>query len=160
MSAFLVEDDHIDAIMTYAARKGVSYRWQGERVLITRHNAEEVGRELMAQNERSVMHRYPGDDVTDAAARYRFRPLDELLLMAAPRAGAWIVKACDCLEYQSCETDDYETTLAHVITAAIHSAAVSDLPTYDAPWGISRDKLPADIKGRNVVCLSDFIARR
>lgn len=160
MSAYIVENDHIDAMLTYAARRGVSYYWQNQRILITRFNAEEIGRELMAQNERSVMHRYPGDDITDAAARYQFNPMNELMLMEAPRAAAWILAACDCLDYQSSETDDYQGTLAHVVTKAIQSAAIAHLPKYDAPWGITRDKLPADIRGRNVVCLTDLINKR
>lgn len=48
-----------------------------------------------------------------------------------------VIKACHCLEYQSCEHDGWATSTAKVIVAAIEGAASRALPGYDdAPWEI------------------------
>ena len=48
-----------------------------------------------------------------------------------------IIKLCDCYDYQSCETRDWETTEAFAICAALRAAAIDSLPGYeDAPWGL------------------------
>ncbi len=46
-----------------------------------------------------------------------------------------ILKMCDCLEYQSCETDDYGETLAFQLLDQIRREAIRALPRYDdGPW--------------------------
>jgi len=39
----------------------------------------------------------------------------ELFRLPAGKKCAWILNACRCYDYQACETDDYETTLAAFI---------------------------------------------
>jgi hypothetical protein len=47
-----------------------------------------------------------------------------------------ILKMAHCLDYQSCEIDGWEKTLAFRQLERIKYAAVSSLPGYDdAPWG-------------------------
>jgi hypothetical protein len=52
----------------------------------------------------------------------------------------WIIKACDCYDYQACETDDYEQSIAHAIVSEIRAKAVHSFLEYEAaPWGITRE---------------------
>ena len=140
MSAFIVGHNHIDALLTFATtpRHGVgggdvaSYRANGNRVEITRDNATEIGSILLTENERSVRHRYPDcapDDlpgtIGETAARYEFRLYD------GPVSAVAILKGCDCFDYQACETDDYESSLACTIIDAIRKRAITMLPGWD-----------------------------
>lgn len=152
MSAFIVGHDHIDALISFAMARytygPVSYYVPETqtRVTITQDNATEVGRILLTENERSIYHRYPdvkpgqndskpgtwGED----AETYNFKqwPLNQ------PLSPVSIIKGCDCFDYQACETDDYEQSLAHTIIEAIRKRAVSRIPGYDdAPgWEFRR----------------------
>lgn len=88
---------------------------------------------LLAENVRSVRCRY-ADDIGD---------YDEIqisasdVLGAAPLQPVVILKLCNCLSYQSCESDDWETTNAYKLLQQIKDAAIRLLPGYeDAPWGL------------------------
>lgn len=134
MSAFIVNKEHIDALVNYMVKHRVSY-WTGSmRVTCTLNNAEEIGRILLDENVRSVNHRYGGridEDEKDAAATYTFKRSPHYL------APVQIIKAVHCLDYQCCETDDWDTTLAHNILQNILSTACHKLPGYDeAQWGV------------------------
>jgi hypothetical protein len=110
--------------------------WDGSnRVYVTRDNAEEVGRILLEENVRSVNYRYGGrigDDEKNAAALYCFT------YAARPLSPVQLIKAVHCLDYQSCETEDWETTQAWRICQAVLSAATGRLPGYEAAaWEIA-----------------------
>ncbi len=48
-----------------------------------------------------------------------------------------VIKACDCYDYQACETDEYERSMAADYIRQIRSMAISDLPGWDeAHWEI------------------------
>lgn len=98
-------------------------------------DAETVVKILRFQNVRSIEARYPGDsDMLDGGDAYRMR-FDNIRDVAPIVA----LKTLHALEYQSCETDDYERTLAHAMTVAIEKALVCKLGGYaDAPWGYTR----------------------
>jgi hypothetical protein len=112
---------------------------------------DELGQILMAENVRSVRTRYPNDapdnlpgpcDQSRVLA-YRFQPVSHQL-------PAWVVKAADCLQYQSCESDDYEETLGYKVVQAIREAAIRHL-TVDAPWGVTQediDKHMAELRAK------------
>ena len=137
MSAFIVTDTHVNALVTYAVDKRLSYFDGKNRNNILAHNAEEVGRILMDENVRSVCHRYneASAEEKSAGASYKFERFE------TPLTPVEAIKACHCLEYQSCETDDWEGTIAWRILQAIISHASHNLPGYDkAPWGIDSDK--------------------
>lgn len=154
MSAFIVSHDHIDALLTFAKLHRVSYyvpqsicnKPGGVRVDIGHDNVTEVGRILLTENERSVRHRYDdcaADDlpgtIGENAASYNFREFGELYRLPAAKKCAWILNGCRCFDYQACETDDYEASLAHRIIEAIQAAAIRALPHIDdAPWEINR----------------------
>lgn len=136
MSAFVVGNDHIDGLLTFAIDRHVAYFWANARREITTETATEIGRVLLAENERSVSHRY-NDPPTDEAATYRFRRWIDSALTAVS-----ILKACDCFDYQACETDDYEQSHAAKIIDAIRGKAYRNMPGYDdAPgWELRRRK--------------------
>jgi hypothetical protein len=136
MSAFIVGNDHIDGLLSFAisrVRGNVCYYHDDNRVEISRNNATKIGRILLAENERSVCHRY-NEASEDEASSYTFKPWHE-----TPNPVS-ILKACDCFDYQACETEDYEKSEAHTIIMAIRKRAISALPGYDnAPgWELRR----------------------
>lgn len=148
MSAFVVSHDHIDALMTFAKDK----RLLDSLAYHVNHGTEklsptDIGRVLLAENIRSVLHRYPDCDESDMpgkgneeAINYQFRPFQQFYRMQHPQVVAWVLKACACFDYQSCETDDYESSIAHKIIRAIEARAINALPHYEsAPWGIHRE---------------------
>lgn len=136
MSAFVVDFHHINALVTFALDVQASY-WNPaaqERVNVTSYNAEEIGRLLLDENVRSVGHRYSGrisGEEKSAAADYAFKRYN------APLSAVQILKAVECLEYQCCETDDWESTVAWRICQSLKGYAISRLPGYDAAaWGV------------------------
>src|ERR1019366_7958726 len=120
MSAFLVDEIHINLIVTAAIDLGLVTNLPpaNDGVTITEANAEAFGRMLWAENARSVGYRYP--------------PL-------TPHAAAKIIAAYN---YQACETPDYDETPAAYAVAAFAPL----LPVYTGanerpefariPWGV------------------------
>lgn len=148
MSAFICGNDHIDALLTYAIAVKASFRHpiSENRIDITDANADTIGKWLMQENERSVGTRYrdPGDGsvIRDMAGdehsdnyRYRFWSL--------PLTAVSVLKGCDCFDYQACETDDYEQSVAYAIIEGIRGHAIRRLTGYsDAPgWEFRRPAL-------------------
>ena len=87
---------------------------------------------LYAENVRSVNHRYPNHEPSEPVA------FTEREIRTAPDlTPVQMLKACACLEYQSCETEDYRETEAYKLMKRMENAAIGALPGYeDAPWGI------------------------
>lgn len=104
--------------------------------ILTLHTDEaQIAAVLRHQNIRSIQARY-GSDADDmwGDEPYRYRRVESDLISHPA-----VLKSLACLEYQSCETDDYRETLAWALLEAIRDAAVRDLPGYDdAPWGWTR----------------------
>jgi len=156
MSAFIVSHDHIDALLTFARIHRVSYyvpqsicnKPGGTRVDINIQTVTEVGRILLTENERSIYARYPDcrpggngnpGTIGEDAANYKYRDFSELHRLQKGVQCVWIMNGCRCFDYQACETDDYEESLARSIIEAIRDAAIRALPgTSDAPWEINR----------------------
>ncbi len=139
MSAFIVEDDLIDLLATYAAEHRMSV---GE--------PQSVGTVLVAQNWRSVNYRYRENDEPES---YTFHTY------AGPMEPIAVIKACDCYDYQACETDDYQDTDAAKIVRLIRDRAIGEvlrqLPAYDrAPWGAAPNPKRRGIKCGTPVLLS------
>ena len=99
---------------------------------VSGHTPETVAAILRAENVRSLEARYGNaDDMLDDAP-YTFRAVNKTDAVT-------VIKSVHCLRYQSCEADNYETTLAAQLLDAIERAAVASLPGYDdAPWGWTR----------------------
>jgi hypothetical protein len=150
MSAFVVSHDHIDALLTFASDKRIiddlGYFVNRGATKLT---PSEIGRVLLAENERSVCHRYPdctpGDapgKIGEEAVNYNFHRFSEFDRMQHAQKCAWVLKACQCFDYQACETDDYEQSIAHQIIRRIEARVIESLPYYEeAPWGIDRARV-------------------
>jgi hypothetical protein len=132
MSAFIVSDYHIHALLNFAITRRENVHVYQHQILINRQTTtarlSEIGQILLNENYRSVNSRYTGNDTAPA---YKFK---RLIHSNTP---VEILKACSCYDYQACETDDYNDTLAAHIIDAIRRAAINSLPGYDAaPWGL------------------------
>lgn len=158
MSAFEVSDTHIDALVS-AALRADSYgpmswyhdakdeipRTQPGEMLpghedylsalkrtqreVTRDNAGTWGAALLAENRRSVNHRYNEDEFE---APYEFSEIRGHLDPVA------ILKAISCYEYQSCEHPGWEASEAHSFCEALRGRMIKWLPGYsEAAWEIT-----------------------
>lgn len=141
MSAFLVSKKHIDFLVSAA------YLWG--RTNLSRYlpcgaefkdvTCDDVGRLLWRENVRSVAHRYgPGQfDLVPGASDRAIDTYRHAFDLQAPHQAVKVIKAIQCLEYQSCEHDGWEQSAAHVFCRNLLSEAIRNLPGYDAaPWGI------------------------
>jgi hypothetical protein len=152
MSAFEVCDTHID-VMVSAALEGTRYgplSWYhdpreeipgtqpGEmlpghddypasleraRREVNAENAEQWGATLLAENRRSVNHRYAEDELE---APYTFTRYTGQLKPVA------LLNAISCYEYQSCEHPGWETSEAHGFCQALRHHAIQQLPGMDS----------------------------
>ena len=134
MSAFIVSPDHITALLAgFAAQR----RLRRDSPL-SEDDLSEIGRQLLLENCRSVAYRYD-TPVNDGWQNYRF---DRKYLFSPPvRVTAQLLKLCDCLEYQSCERDDWYASAAFRKLDEIRSVLISSLPGYEqGPWEFHFDK--------------------
>jgi len=89
---------------------------------------------LHQENVKSLAARYPGD-FQNFGPPHEFSESD---IMRAPRLSTVeVLKACACLEYQSCEHDGWKSSRALRFLESVRNAAIAALPGWDAaPWGI------------------------
>jgi hypothetical protein len=127
MSAFVVGNRHIDLLVAAALRwhadDKISYWHAGQWHVGNETQENELGHILLAENVRSVNHRYEEQDPNPDYI-YTWLPTDEINAVL-------ILKACNCYEYQTCETSDWEQTEAHAIVEAIVHKAISHLHGYE-----------------------------
>ena len=131
MSAFVVNEDHVKQL-------ALAWNW-GRYNNHTPKEITETARELMRENIRSVAHRY--NEPIDSRELAGPVPTPEAELIEVgfreycnlePVA---ILCMCDCLEYQSCETENYYDSPAFDLLKQIRRTAIHRLPGYDdAPW--------------------------
>lgn len=139
MSAFIVSDYHINALVNWARLKGVTYYYAGDRHGIAEHPVA-TGCVLAMQNTASVNARY-NDNAESDYTYERF---------ATDITPVQVLKAVNCLDYQSCETDDWPTTQAYAICEAIKGEAIRCLHGYnEADWEL------VDY-GRRLVSITDM----
>lgn len=122
MSAYIVDAAHITALAAYAGRHNI--------MRFAPCDVQQIGDILHAENVRSVNHRYPGDDAEPSftpvawAEWHIFTPIE-------------IIKAADCLEYQSCEHPEWRDSEAADILRHIKARAIYELAGYrEAAWHI------------------------
>lgn len=125
MSAFIVSDKHIDTILTFSEGLHVWHEEHGIVLQGTELNL--AGQVLIDQNYASYNYRY---DESHQTPSYTFKR------QPMPSA-VQVIKACDSLEYQSSETEDYRETWAYKLTESIRENAIGKLPGYnEAEWSI------------------------
>lgn len=159
MSAFICGADHFKALALFAAARtggygmahlrvdpryvqGLTHPQHSERGLenfTERELASLYADVLYQENVRSVAYRYedtPRDKLPGPLADSGFVGITNRDIVERFRlAPVAILKMCDCLEYQSCETPDYRESVAWNLLGAIRKAAIRELPGYEeAPW--------------------------
>jgi hypothetical protein len=134
MSAFIVSDTHINALVRYASRHNVRAFYGNPLAMFQVKDNEQAAAELLlAENVKSVNYRYRDNEVMSITYD-RGAPI-----LTAIQA----IKAAQCLRYQSCECDDFEESIAFKLIEAIISDAIPRLDGYEsAQWAIS-DKVTA-----------------
>ena len=131
MSAFLCGKDHIDLLVSHCADQ-----WFHGGKWVTLHDTPrtEVGRILVAENITSLRCRYPDGDWWAADDKwhdnYMHTPVTEHV---SPEQ---VIRACDCLEYQSCEHPEWPLSEAKAILVATRNHYVERLVDRDedAQW--------------------------
>jgi hypothetical protein len=151
MSAYTVTENHIiylvAAALSRRIRRGCHNRFSWVQVKypgdVTHHiidagemeTVAEFASELWQENVRSVNYRYQNDQAD--LTTYVIDPykVDDLL-------HAWdfdpleVLKAIDCLEYQSCEHPEWEASKAWSFLNRLRRACISSLHGYsEATWG-------------------------
>lgn len=152
MSAWIVDEAHIDVLIDCALQFGAeypgstfSYYHEGERHAVITSRTE-TGAMLLTENIRSVGYRYqdsadthnlwpnlPGPMPNPDPDEYRYRPTGRTF------SAGEAFKALGCFEYQSCETPDWAESEAHAFCEAAREAIQARL--YDGPWGYSAEDL-------------------
>jgi len=158
MSAWIVEKEHIDALVAaalgelhapqYPGDGWYGPRWNDETPqddwtfedhqthsrTATREEADRIGSMIWWECVRSVAYRYPDlsvDELPDCGNYKYRRPWGS----ERPPVVA-ILKAISCYEYQSCEHPEWKTSEAHSFCAALRDRMIDELPGYeDANWG-------------------------
>lgn len=127
MSAFIVNDYHINALVSYGVKfkaqfytKNVGWEYFNE------DTAWMMAALLYRANVCSVNRRYKERTRTNG---FKFQSVDVNGLTAAD-----IVKACDCLDYQSCEVGTWERSRARRALQAIREEAVRELAARSPAW--------------------------
>ena len=128
MSAFLVNDKHIDALLTWAINTpdyGAPRKLDGMTVY---DQPDLIGQILVDANYRSLSARY-GDN--DQPHEYKFRRYPRTL------SPVEVIKACDCLIYQCCEFEEWPTTKAYRMVQDMREGAINSLDGMNnAAWEI------------------------
>lgn len=141
MSAYVVSDNHINELIRYIDSRFYLNKSYLQRVIPElafirddRLFFEKVGQELLNENYRSVNYRYKNSEDEYKCHKFTYKEkLAEKKLKPVE-----ILKLVACLDYQSCETNDWETTRAYKILESIKSFAINQLDGYnEASWGIN-----------------------
>jgi hypothetical protein len=122
MSAFVCTDAHINAIATFAALHNV-YINHGITHLQGAADAETIAGLLYTANVESVNTRYSKDDDSSTFKFVRVTKGEYL-------EPVQIMKLCICFDYQACEVENYEMSIACAITSAVVKDAARQLTAY------------------------------
>lgn len=139
MSAFMVSDDHINAIVLAAREGDMSYELNGVWKKV-KGNEQECANLLYEANAESVYSRYPSERPKRVESDSEWATSDEnSIVYVSPRllSGIQIIKLCQCFNYQACEVDDYEKTWASAFINRVIANQVHRIEGYDeAEWAI------------------------
>lgn len=131
MSAYIVSDTTIHSILRYAKHQRFTSICV-ENMIYDISNEEDVnllGQMLVDQNYRSVNFRYKQND---PAPKFQYSRSWSTGITAIE-----FLKCLSCLEYQSCETDDWLQTPAYQLINVLMRRSFRLLAGYeDAPWGL------------------------
>ena len=122
MSAFIVNKKHIDYIMTAWQNSQNQYYNNSDKNYYTNLQAEQDGQMLWAENFLSVNFRYKESDHSPA---YKFERINEKINYLQA------LKFVHCLDYQACETDDYNESKAYKLLLKMAWNLTCMIPEYD-----------------------------
>lgn len=126
MSAWICSDLHINTLAAFAKAHDIRVYYNGGFI---DNEPQRIAAILYTANVESVNQRYEADD---DSSTFTYAPVNVTKIKPVV-----IIKACHCFDYQACEVDNYESTVAYFIIQAIIGAACRILPGYEAaPWGI------------------------
>ncbi|WP_436528284.1 hypothetical protein [Actinoplanes sp. HUAS TT8] len=129
MSAWIVDRDHLDLLLTAAID------WD----VITADQADGTGRMLWKENLASVTYRYPHDRDGGRPAPHGFRDRDVDTYQYRPYPGRLdpdvVEAAAASLRYQSCEHPGWKDSPAARWVNHLHQLAVDRVPAYLAEHG-------------------------
>lgn len=143
MSAAVVDIEHINTLVwagLLPSQPSYTLRWFWDNPTrcgqLDHDTADEVGAMLLAENVRSVGHRY--NELT-VVPDYVYR---------APAVRTWtpteLLSALACYEYNACEHPDWKTSQAYAFVDALRAKLITHLPGWqDAPWFITASTIPA-----------------
>ncbi len=146
MSAFLCNTQLFGVLAHY----GEQYRSTkyGQCYGLDVETTDNIIAALVTANMLSLSARYP-DDAEPSESWFDMTRADFISQAKQDAKRAWnidaitILKACDCLEYQSCEYDGWYQSTAYKIVSEIRKTAIKLLPTYsDAQWEFHASALP------------------
>jgi hypothetical protein len=129
MSAFIVSDKHINSLLNfaYAHMDGINLPDGQDLSFKSVQDLDKIGQILLDENYRSVNYRYREQEISHQI-KFFVQPL---------LTPVQIIKACQCLDYQCCETEDWEETSAYRIINWIQTEAIRNLAGYEqAQWSI------------------------
>lgn len=129
MSAFLCSDKHLSALVN--AADSDTLRYFGSRNSLPDISRSAYFQLLLDANLLSLDARYgEGTDVA-VAQQHRYRGF------AGEFSGVEILKLINSYEYQSCEDDSWESSLAKQFCDALRGDVIRSLPGYDeAEWAL------------------------
>lgn len=128
MSCYIVSNEHLSAIVTYACRNNLRAGWKNPSYIYQPGQDQELVNILDAANVKSFNSRYPGEDTPEGNSTYEvgalYRPIE-------------IVKLIEGLAYQCDEWEGFDTSDAKKVLDDIQGHAIQHIPGYDAaPWSI------------------------
>lgn len=168
MSVYLIEEQTFGILAKFAIDNDCTK--YGDLYGSNLDTSEKVLSELVGANLKSLATRYPD---TKADPALDFAGVEDKIFLRRCIVEAtrdWhvnpfeILKSCDCLDYQSCEFDEWPQSTSYKILAAIRSSAYKKLDGYEnAQWGYVTENPPAivrkmsDIKGGKPVAGEVYI---
>ncbi len=138
MSAYIVERNHIDYLVFAAFTWGDNKVWSEEEGRWIELDRKQIGQMLWNANTESVSYRYSDSDPFDLPGCSGDAPY-----LYTESKAAWghidpvqVMKACRCLNYQSCEHPEWKESSACSFLNELCITAMAKLPGWDgAEWG-------------------------
>lgn len=144
MSAFLLEDSHFIELAAALTQSATHYDMAkfiaDPDGFLPEAYCTKIANILKAENVRSIQARYGDEDDNEPPIVVGY----SRAMTRKVTNPVHIIKMCDCYDYQSCETDDYEQSIAYGLIRKLRREMIMSLPGYDdAPWSfVSPEKTP------------------
>jgi hypothetical protein len=140
MSAFIVNKEHINAILMASLRiryGPLTWYHEGPHTF-TLDMADEIGQMLLDENIASVRYRYEDSPLTELPGRtnaewlfaFSYSPFAHRVPTPVEA-----IKLINCYTYQSCEHPQWKSSPAKSFCQALLDSLICQVPGYDeAPW--------------------------